>query len=403
MKKRLQFNIYIICLLLVFSAALHAQKVETVDGVRVVHNDKMGKWGKKPQVSIEFIRNLGELETEDENLAFHIPSDIAKDGQGNIYILDAGNHRIQKFGPDGNYIATIGSRGQGPGEFYLPLSLDIDSRGYLYVSDPQNQRVQILKPDGADYKTISFHETPAGTIRLLRSGDMVMGKGGIVFAFGPGGAESQEPKKLMKLLDSEGNIQKEFGDPVTYKDMFVNRTGNNFGLAIDGDDNIYVTFEFQNRIEKFSPQGELLWKADRKLDYSTDLSKAKAEVKRSGGSVRVQGPQMNRCSMGIAVDDKGRVWVVNFKRQLKEEEQVESRIGVSMENGQRSVSLSYDGATDLRETDIYQLEIYDQDGILLGTIPLTHFVDDIRIIKDRVFLLDKVRGAQYFEYKITDK
>ena len=122
MKKRLPFNIFLICLLLVFSAILYAQKIETVDGVRVVHNEKDGKWGKKPPISLEFIRNIGELETEDENLAFHIPSDIAIDDQGNIYILDAGNHRIQKFGADGKYITTIGNRGQGPGEFYFPLS-----------------------------------------------------------------------------------------------------------------------------------------------------------------------------------------------------------------------------------------------------------------------------------------
>jgi hypothetical protein len=146
----------------------------------------------------------------------------------------------------------------------------------------------------------------------------------------------------------------------------------------------------------------LLWKADRKLDYNTDISKAKAQVKRSGGNVQVQAPQMNRCSMGVAVDDKGRVWVVTFMRQLKEEEQVDSRIGVMMMNGQRSVSLSYEGATENRETDSFQLEIYDQDGILLGTIPLTHFVDDIRIIGDRLFLVDKARGAQYYEYKIIE-
>ncbi|NIO20266.1 MAG: 6-bladed beta-propeller [Candidatus Aenigmarchaeota archaeon] len=401
MKKTLQFNIYLICLLLAFSVALVAQKVETVDGVRVVHNEKTGKWGKTPKVSIEFIRNIGELETEDENLAFHIPSDIAKDNQGNIYILDAGNHRIQKFGPDGKYIETIGNRGQGPGEFYLPLSLDIDSGGYLYVSDPQNQRVQILKPDGTDHKTISFHETPAGTIRLLKSGDMVMGKGGIIFSFGPGGG-SQSPDKLMKILDSGGNVLNQFGEPVTYKDSFVNRMGNNFRFAVDKDDSVYVTFEYQNRIEKYSPQGEMLWKADRKLDYSTDISKAKAQVKRTGGNVQVQGPQMNRCSMGVAVDARGRIWVVGFKRQLKEDEQVQSRIGVQMNGGQRSVSMAYEGATDNRETDSFQLQIYDPDGILLGTIPLTHFVDDIRIIEDRLFLLDKARGAQYYEYKIID-
>jgi len=402
MKKRLRFNVYLVCLLLIFSAALEAQKVETVDGVRVVHNDKTGKWGKTPKVSIEFIRNLGELETENVNLAFHIPSDIATDEQGNIYILDAGNHRIQKFGPDGNYIETIGNRGQGPGEFYLPLSLDIDSRGYLYVSDPQNQRVQILKPDGTDYKTIPFHETPAGTIRLLKSGDMVMGKGGIVFSFGLGGG-SQDPEKLMKILDTEGNILNELGEPVTYKDSFVNRMGNNFRFAVDKNDSVYVSFEYQNRIEKYSPQGELLWKADRKLDYSTDISKAKAQVKGKGGNLQVRAPQMNRCSMGVAVDAQGRVWVVTFKRQLKEEEQVQSSIGVQMMNGQRSVSMSFEGATDNRETDSFQLEIYDQDGILLGTIPLTHFVDDIRIIEDRLFLLDKARGAQYYEYKIIEK
>ncbi|MGD2245407.1 MAG: NHL repeat-containing protein [Candidatus Aminicenantes bacterium] len=400
MRKLLPFNIYLICLLFVFTATLYAQKVETVDGIRVVHNEKDGKWGKKVPISLEYIRNIGELETEDENLAFHIPSDIAIDDQGNIYILDAGNHRIQKFGPDGKYITTLGNRGQGPGEFFLPLSLDIDPNGYLYVSDPQNQRIQILNPDGEEHKTLSFHETPAGTIRLKKSGDLVMGKGGIVFSFGPG--RSQEPEKLMKFLDVEGNILGEFGETVTYKDMFVNRMGNNFRFALDKEDNVYVSFEYQNRIEKYSPQGELLWKADRKLNYSTDLSKAKAEVTRSGGNVSVRAPRMNRSSMGIAVDDQDRVWVVTFDRQLKEEEQVQTSIESTNVNGQSSMSMTFEGATDTRETNAYKLEVYDTDGILLGSIPLTHFVDDIRIIGDRIFLLDKARGAQYYEYKIIE-
>ncbi len=400
MRKLLPFNIYFICFLLVFSAALYAQKIETVDGVRVVHNEKEEKWGKKVPITLEFIRNIGELETEDENVAFHIPSDIAMDDQGNIYILDAGNHRIQKFRTDGKYVITIGRRGQGPGEFYLPLSLDLDSNGYLYVSDPQNQRIQILTPEGEEHKTLSFHETPAGTIRLTKSGDLVMGKGGIVFAFGPGG--SREPEKLMKLLDPEGNILAEFGEPIIYKDSFVNRMGNNFRFALDKEDNVYVSFEYQNRIEKYSPQGELLWRADRKLNYRTDLSKAKAQVTRSGGNVQVRAPQMNRSSLGIAVDDEARVWVVTFNRQLKEEEQVQTSIETANVGGQRSMSMSFEGATETRETDAFKLEIYDKDGILLGSIPLTHFVDDIRIIKDRVFLLDKRRGAQYYEYKIIE-
>ena len=403
MKKLYQLNAYLISLLLVFFAFLSAQKVETVDGVRVVHNEKTGKWGKNPRIYLEFVRRIGELETEDENIAFHMPADIAIDDQSNIYVLDAGNHRIQKFDPDGKYLATFGRRGQGPAEFYLPSSLDLDYQGYMYVSDPQNQRVQILKPDGTEHKTISFHQIRAGIVRVNESGELIMGKGGLMIGFGIGGSDSQELPKIIKVLDMEGNVQREFGEAKKFKDEQISDRGNAFHFALDKDNNVYVAFDFQNRIEKYSPDGQLLWSSDRDLSYSTDLSKAKADVKKSGGGVSVRMPEMNQCSNGIAVDGEGRVWVVNLKRQTKEEEKVGTRLGVTMSGGQRSVSLSFEGATDLRETDMYQLEVYDQEGILLGTIPLTHFVDDIWIIKDRIFMLDKMRGAQFYEYRIIEK
>jgi len=403
MKKLFQLNACIISLLLIFSSFLSAQKVETVDGARVVHNEKTGKWGKNPKVSLEIVRRIGELETEDENIAFHIPADIAIDDQGNIYVLDAGNHRIQKFDADGKYLATFGRRGQGPGEFYMPSSLDLDYQGYMYVSDPQNQRVQILNPDGTEHKTIPFHQIPAGIIRVNKAGELVMGRGGIMIRISGGESDSQGLPKIIKVLDLEGNVQREFGEAKEFKDEFIERNANAFHFALDKDDNVYVAFDFQNRIEKYSPDGQMLWSSDRDLSYSTDLSKAKADVKRSGGNINVQMPQMNRCSNGIAVDDKGRVWVVNLKRQTKEEERVGQSMMVSNAGGQRTMSLKLEGATDLRKTDMYQLEVYDQEGILLGTIPLTQFVDDIWIVKDRVFMLDKMRGAQFYEYRIIEK
>lgn len=65
--------------------------------------------------------------------------------------------------------------------------------------------------------------------------------------------------------------------------------------------------------------------------------------------------------------------------------------------------MSVAGNTDVRKTDMYQLEVYTPDGVLLGKLPLTHFVDDIRINKDNLYLLDKMRGMKYYEYKIIDK
>jgi hypothetical protein len=78
-------------------------------------------------------------------------------------------------------------------------------------------------------------------------------------------------------------------------------------------------------------------------------------------------------------------------------------VGVTMMDGQRSMSMKPDGNVDVRKTDAYRLEVYDQDGALLGVVPLDHFVNAIRIVNDRLFVIDEMRGAQVFEYRIVEK
>jgi len=404
MKKLLRLIGYVVIIMSFIFSTSYAQKVETIDGVRVVHNGKTGKWGKNPKVSLELVRTIGTIEAEDDNFLFYLPSDIALDSQGNMYILDSGNHRIQKFTPDGQYITTIGNKGQGPAEFIYPLSLDVDTKGYLHISDPGNQRVQVLKPDGKDYKTISFAKDPAGILRVSESGLMIMGRGAGFFSFSmPSFEENKELPKIIRVLNSDGDVERDFGEQRDYKDFLINRVGNRFHFTIDKDKNTYVAFDYQNRIEKYSPDGKTLWEADRELNYSTDPPKTKSDIKRKGGMVSLREPQMNSCSNGIAVDDKGRIWVVTLKRQINEEESVEIGVRVARgADGARSVGMSVGGNTDVRETDMYQLEVYAPDGILLGKLPLNQFVDDVRIINNRLFLLDRMRGMQYYEYKIIE-
>jgi sugar lactone lactonase YvrE len=380
---------------LLASTMAYSQKIETVEGVRVVHNEKGGKWGKNPEVAIKLVRTIGDVDTEDENLAFNSPSDIAMDSSGNIYILDSGNQRIQKFNPEGKYLATIGRKGQGPGEFASPASLDIDSKGYLYVLDSSQRKLQILTPEGKEFKTILSIKHNLDKVRVVKSG-LLVARGRV--NWNPENKKGMSLPKLLKLLDFQMNVQKEFGDVYDYKEQITNEFGNFVQFEVDMEDNIFISFNYQNRIEKYSPDARLLWKADRILNYSTDpIEKGKIEV--TATTKKYSAPKMNRCSIGISIDEKGRVWIVTLNRQIKKEEEIIHYVSGTP----AGVTKKTIGNTDLRTTDMYKLEIFATDGILLGEIPLNHFADTIRIIKDNLFLLDLDRGVKYYQYKIIEK
>ncbi len=406
MKKFIKFSACLFIFFLFMLSTFYAQKVETVDGVQIIRNEAEGQWGKNPQVELEFIKTIGEMDSLDDAVIFYMPADIAFDSQGNIYILDSGNHRIQKFSPDGKYLTTIGQQGQGPGEFQYPQSLSLDSEGNLYISDMGNRKIHVLKPGGGELHTLQLTDLELGNIRLTSAGKIVMGGGGGLMMIGPGGMnENQDLGKLLTVLDSEGKVVQEFGEKLDYKDFLMNRSGNRYHFAVDIAGNVYVSFDVQNRIEKYSPKGKLLWKSDRKLDFEVTSPKKKSGRREmSGGRVMITMPQMNRCASGITVDEKGRVWVAGLNRQINEDEQVQTSVSVTMDSGgRRSMSMKPQGNTDVRKTDAFRLEIYSPEGMLLGKVQLDHFVDDILINGDKIYILDKMRGSQYYEYKIIEK
>jgi DNA-binding beta-propeller fold protein YncE len=76
------------------------------------------------------------------------PNGIAIDGEGNVYVSESGNHRVQKFTSEGDWLATRGSRGSGDGEFLSAMVIAADDDNKLYVSDWGNGRVQVFDTDG---------------------------------------------------------------------------------------------------------------------------------------------------------------------------------------------------------------------------------------------------------------
>jgi DNA-binding beta-propeller fold protein YncE len=73
---------------------------------------------------------------------FRVASDISFDQKGRTYVADYYNHRVQVFTKDGRYLAQWGSEGSGPGEFKGPTGLAIDQASDIYVVDWGNHRIQ---------------------------------------------------------------------------------------------------------------------------------------------------------------------------------------------------------------------------------------------------------------------
>jgi DNA-binding beta-propeller fold protein YncE len=73
---------------------------------------------------------------------FFGPRDITFNPDGQLVVTDTGNHRLQIFDTDGNFIEAVGSEGNLPGQFYEPVGVTSTGTGSLLVVDTWNGRIQ---------------------------------------------------------------------------------------------------------------------------------------------------------------------------------------------------------------------------------------------------------------------
>jgi sugar lactone lactonase YvrE len=122
---------------------------------------------------------------------FNSPRGVAVDVSGNVYVADAGNHRIRKITPTGTVSTVAGSTsGVTDGDvatakFNEPAGLAVDASGNIYVADDANERIRKI--------------TPGGTVSTLA--------GGFLAGFTDGeGTEAQFNSPTGIALDASGNI-----------------------------------------------------------------------------------------------------------------------------------------------------------------------------------------------------
>jgi len=79
---------------------------------------------------------------------FNYPTNVLLDKEGNLYVTDTGNFRIQIFDPDGKVIKSIGALGDKPGNFSRPKGIALDSEENLYVVDTAFNNIQVFNKKG---------------------------------------------------------------------------------------------------------------------------------------------------------------------------------------------------------------------------------------------------------------
>jgi DNA-binding beta-propeller fold protein YncE len=213
-----------------------------------------------------------------------LPLALARDSEGNIWVADAFNNRVQKFNPEGEYLLKFGSAGSGNGQFSLPTGLDVDSAGNIWVADAGNNRVQKFNSKG-EYLT-QFGTKGSGNGQLSGPRALDVEPSGYVWVADYGNNRVQE-------FSPQGEYVRQFGSAGSGNGQFKLPTG----IALDSKGNVWVSDYENNRVQKFNPEGEYLLKFGSK----------------GSGAGQFKGPR------GIGVDANDNVWVADYENSRVEE------------------------------------------------------------------------------------
>lgn len=101
--------------------------------------------------SYKLLRRIGvagKKHTLTEPGAFSLPTNVAVDGDGNLYVTDTLNNRVEIFDAEGNFLSEFGKAGDGPGRFARPKGIAVDRDGHIWVVDEAQSRVQVFDREG---------------------------------------------------------------------------------------------------------------------------------------------------------------------------------------------------------------------------------------------------------------
>ena len=187
------------------------------------------------------------------DLPLHDPVQVAMDPRGNIWVTDGRNSRYQIFSPDGEFLEAWGTTGSAPGQFnfvvapenggFVGGSMAFDPAGNLYVVDSGNYRIQKFGPDRT-FLT-AWGSEGEGDGQFIAPSGVAIDQQGRVYV-------GEEARDDVQVFDSDGRFLTAWGDPD--KGWLDNPSG----IAVDAEGNLWIAHLGANRVQKYAPDGTLL-------------------------------------------------------------------------------------------------------------------------------------------------
>lgn len=205
----------------------------------------------------EYLETWGEAGEGDGQFNFYrtpnnpgeAVGDIAFAPDGSFYVSSAGNGRIQHFSTDREFLHAWGSEGEGDGQFLDPFGIAVAPDGNVYVVDDERGDIQVFDPEGTYLFTIG---EPGNERGHLNPGVLTIDADGNVYVADWG-------NHRVKQLASDGTFIIAFGEFGPAEGKFNHPED----IAVDQAGNIYVTEPRMNRVQVFTPEGTFLvtWSA----------------------------------------------------------------------------------------------------------------------------------------------
>ena len=255
--------------------------------------------------------------------AFDAPRGVAVDVAGNVYVADAGNNRIRRLSP-GGIITTLAGTGVegysgdgGPAAsalLDLPSAVAVDAIGNVYIAELDNQVIRKVSPNGiittvAGSGSYGFDGDGGPAIEASITnpfGVAVDAAGAFYIAdsfnerirkVSPGGIITTVAGSGIRTgsIDGEGgDPADDLGDggPATSASFFLP-----FGVTVDTAGNLYIADWINRRIRKVSPDGAITTVAGGGMLIPADGGPAT--------SAGLGGPT------GIVVDTAGNLYIAD--------------------------------------------------------------------------------------------